>query len=59
MLSAILMASCQTTGSNAKIDTARVACGAFAPIYWSAEDTAKTITLIKEHNAAWRALCRA
>jgi len=35
-----------------------VACSAFAPIYWSARDTEKTAAQVKEHNAAWRALCR-
>jgi hypothetical protein len=36
----------------------RAACAAFAPIYWSTRDTAKTVAQVKQHNAAWRALCR-
>lgn len=27
------------------------------PVYWSGKDTEKTIMQIKEHNAAYRALC--
>jgi hypothetical protein len=53
-----VLTQCQTTGSGATTDAAAVACTAFAPIYWSARDTAKTVAQIKEHNAAWAALCR-
>jgi len=58
ILSAILLTSCQTTGSSGPNDTTRVACRSFAPIYWSVKDTTKTLAQIKEYNAAWRALCR-
>jgi hypothetical protein len=27
------------------------------PVYWSKSDTDKTIAQVKEHNAAWKALC--
>ena len=29
------------------------------PIYWSKNDTDKTIAQVKEANAAWKALCAA
>lgn len=58
-LSAIHLASCQTTGSNAMIKavTTKVACESFEPILWSKKDTVKTITQAKEHNAVGKALC--
>jgi hypothetical protein len=37
--------------------TDKVACAAFAPVYWSKKDTDKTIAQIKEYNAAGKALC--
>jgi hypothetical protein len=57
------LTQCQTMDSSATTDGARqsfrpAACAAFAPVYWSAKDTAKTIAQVKEHNAAWQALCR-
>jgi hypothetical protein len=58
MLSATLLTSCRTTGSGATIESARFSCAAFAPIWWSTRDTGGTVAQIKEHNAAWRALCR-
>lgn len=58
ILSAILLASCRTTDSAATTDAVRAACAAFAPIWWSRHDTAKTVAQVKEHNAAWRAYCR-
>ena len=33
------------------------ACAAFEPIRWSAKDTDRTIRQVKEHNAAWKAVC--
>lgn len=41
-----------------EVDPALVACKAFAPIYWSERDTDDTILAIKQHNAAWLAICR-
>lgn len=52
LLSAILLASCQTTGSAALTTTDRAAfCDVARPILWSARDTPKTIAQVKEHNA--------
>ena len=49
-LSAILLASCQTTSLPAQTDTLAF-CDAARPIYWSKKDTPKTVAQIKEHNA--------
>lgn len=54
---AILIASCQTTASGEKTDATRVACLSFTPIYWLPDDTPETIIQVKQHNAAWSALC--
>lgn len=50
-LSAILIASCQTTGIGEKtmINTAGF-CDVARPIWWSVKDTKKTIAQVKEHN---------
>lgn len=56
ILSAIPLASCQTTGSGA-IDPAFVACASFRPVRWSKTDTPATIAQIKENNAAGKAIC--
>lgn len=34
-----------------------LSCGAFEPINWSVNDTDATILAIKQHNAAWLAVC--
>jgi hypothetical protein len=34
-----------------------VACASFKPIYWSGKDTPATAAEVKEHNAAWKAIC--
>lgn len=39
------------------VPTDKVACQSFGPIYWSSKDTPATAAEVKEHNAAWRALC--
>lgn len=39
------------------IDVNAVACGSFGPITWADEDTDDTLAQIREHNAAWEALC--
>ena len=57
-ISLVALTQCQTMDISATTDAARVACGAFSPIYWSAKDTAATLAQVKEHNAAWTALCR-
>lgn len=37
--------------------TDKVACSSFLPIYWSNADSDKSIAQIKEHNAAYVAIC--
>jgi hypothetical protein len=39
------------------VPTDKVACTSFLPVYWSKSDTNKTIAQIKEHNAAFVAIC--
>jgi len=56
---AIPLASCATTTDIAVPTTDRVACQAFKPIYWSGKDTPATAAEVKEHNAAWKAICAA
>lgn len=48
------MATAEKMESPAQTD---VACSSFEPIRWSVQDTDQTIAQVKEHNAAWRALC--
>ncbi len=55
MLSAALtMTSCGTTVSG----VTDASCTVFRPIGWSVRDTPQTIREVKEHNAAWEAICR-
>jgi len=54
MLLLILQGCAMTTGSAG---TDVVACSAFEPIRWSVKDTDETIRRVKEHNAAWKAVC--
>lgn len=61
LILATALAGCITpTNSSAtnRTVTNGVACGAFSPITWSSKDTAETVLQIKQHNAAWIALCR-
>ena len=51
----LILPGCVTTTGSAGNDA--VACAAFEPIRWSANDTDETIRQAKEHNAAWRAVC--
>lgn len=57
----LTLASCQTMGSGGTstptIDPKTVACATFKPIRWSSRDTLETAQQIREHNAAWKALC--
>jgi len=55
-LIAILSGCATTTTSVAPTD--RVYCSIAAPIYWSKNDTDKTIAQVKEANAAWKSLCQ-
>jgi len=57
---AILLTACATkTTANVAIkpDPTRVACAAFQRISWSSRDTTATILEVKQHNAAWSAIC--
>ncbi len=49
-----LMAGCRTTASGGT----DVSCAAFEPIGWSSADTTATQREVREHNAAWSALCK-
>lgn len=51
----VMLAGCQTTG-GAGTD---VGCDAFMPLSWSKTDTIGTAKGVREHNAAWNALCAA
>jgi hypothetical protein len=56
LTSLVTLTSCATpTISVAPTD--KVACASFRPVYWSKNDTDKTIAQIKEHNAAITAIC--
>jgi hypothetical protein len=52
----LILAGCATT--TASVGTDAIACSAFEPIRWSNKDTDDTIRQVKEHNAAWKAICR-
>jgi hypothetical protein len=51
----LILPSCATT--TVSVGTDAVACSAFEPIRWSSWDTDETIRKVKEHNAAWKAIC--
>lgn len=42
------------------VPVTKVACdpNTFKPITWSKKDTPLTVAQIKEHNAAWGAICK-
>jgi hypothetical protein len=50
----LMVAACQTTTPTSVIDTS---CLAMEPITYSRADTAATATQIRQHNAAYKALC--
>lgn len=55
MLAALLtLAACQSTTPTSVIDTS---CLAMEPITYSRLDTAATVTQVRQHNAAYKALC--
>ena len=56
ILSLVTLTSCATMIPSAA-PTDKVFCGAAQPIYWSKLDTDKTIAQVKEHNAAYVAIC--
>ncbi len=49
-----ILTGCQTTTPTGAIDTS---CLAFEPITYSAKDTPRTARQVREHNAAFTALC--
>ena len=51
----LILQGCATTTGSAGTDA--VVCAAFEPIRWSKKDTDETIRQVKEHNAAWKAVC--
>lgn len=58
-----VLAGCQTTQrptATAAIEesTEGWACLAFRPVSWSTRDTPETVGQIREHNAAWDAVCK-
>jgi hypothetical protein len=54
LLMSLTVAGCATTmGSGGT----KVACTSFQPISWSKKDTDVTIRDVKQHNAAWKAVC--
>jgi hypothetical protein len=55
-ISLLILSGCTTTTASVGNDV--VACSAFEPIRWSRKDTAETIRQAKEHNAAWKAICK-
>lgn len=57
ILSPVTLTACATT-TVSSAPTDKVACQSFVPVYWSKNDTDKTIAQAKEHNAAWKALCQ-
>lgn len=52
----LILAGCATTTASVGIDP--VACSAFEPIRWSKKDSDGTVRQIKQHNAAWLAVCK-
>ena len=58
-LAAAMGAMAILSGCAAMMDSAvtELPCGAFEPINWSIRDTDATILAIKQHNAAWLAVC--
>lgn len=59
LLSVSLTACATTTGSSGPTEPPPkpTACAVFKPIYWSGKDSDETLKQVREHNAAWKALC--
>jgi hypothetical protein len=51
----LMLTACQTTTPTSVIDTS---CLAMEPITYSRKDTAATAAQIRQHNAAYKSLCR-
>lgn len=56
ILSPVILTACATTTPSAA-PTDKVFCSVAQPIYWSKSDTDKTLAQIREHNAAYVAIC--
>ena len=52
-----ILTGCATMTATAG-RTDAVTCSAFEPIRWSRRDTDPAIRSVKEHNAAWMAVCK-
>lgn len=64
LTSTLILGSCaipQTLfgGRTESVDVNAVACRSFKPITWADGDTDETLRQVREHNAAWVALCGA
>lgn len=57
MISLVTLSGCATMIPSAA-PTDKVYCSVAQPIYWSKNDTDKTIAAVKEANAAWKAICQ-
>lgn len=51
----LILPACATTIPTGATDTS---CQAFEPIRYSRKDTDETQRQVREHNAAWDALCK-
>ena len=60
---ALALTGCATTTDTGGTDAVmpvtnrQAICSAFVPLPWSTRDTDETIAAVKEHNAAWKAIC--
>jgi outer membrane biogenesis lipoprotein LolB len=52
----LMLTGCQTTTPSGAIDTS---CLAFEPVTYSRRDTPQTVREIRQHNAAFAAICGA
>lgn len=55
LLAALSLAGCQGTTPISATD---ISCLAFEPIRASRKDSSETLRQVREHNAAWDALCK-
>lgn len=56
-ISLLILNGCART--TASVGTDVVTCSPFEPIWRSRKDTDETIRQVKQHNAAWKAVCAA
>ncbi len=57
LVPALLLAGCATTTTLTSVTT-DTSCRSFVPILYSRKDTPATIQQVREHNAAFDALCK-